>query len=36
MFAVDAPNGGFLQFGNVLVQAAPGERDARAKRWETF
>jgi hypothetical protein len=34
IFAVDAPNGGFLKFGNVLVQVEPGEQDARPKRLE--
>ena len=36
MFAVDAPNGGFLQLGNMLVEVAPGGRADRAERWETF
>ena len=34
VFAVDAPNGGFLRYGSVLVQVEPGGQDARAKRWE--
>ena len=36
VFAVDAPDGGFLRSGKVLVQMASGERDARAQRWEKF
>jgi len=34
VFAVDAPNGGLLRSGTVLVQVESGERGARAKRWE--
>ena len=35
VFVAEAPNSGLLRSGKVLVQVEPGERDARAKRWET-